>query len=282
MTQTRSSTRLEGWLLAAPFALCLCLFYLYPALRGLALAFSDGWIGEFKPSLAAWGRVFVPNFWKSLKASIIFSALSLPVMAIAVAVVVVMQPLPKAFCTGIQFALYLPAAASGVAMSIIWKWLFHPTRGLLNMVLGHEILWLADPAIAPFSVSVVQALPAIGPGVFFISALAVQIPRELYEHAFLDGCGPWRAAFQITVPFLLPALLFLTASGMVAGFRLFAPVMLLTAGGPAHSTSSLTWLIYETAFIGSDHPRAAATALVQNILLLPCLWLLHRSLWREI
>lgn len=281
MRLTRSSTRLEGWLLAAPFVLCLCLFYLYPGLRGLALAFSDGWIGEFKPSLAAWGRVFVPNFWKSLKASLIFSALSLPVTAIAVAVVVVMQPLPKTFCTGVQFALYLPAVASGVAMSIIWKWLFHPTRGLLNLLLGHEILWLADPAIAPLSVSVVQALPSIGPGVFIISALAVQIPKELYEQAHLDGCGSWRAALRITIPLLLPVLLFLIASGMVVGFRLFTPVMLLTKGGPGHATSSMTWLIYETAFIGSDHPRAAATALMQNILLLPLLWVLYKGLWHE-
>ncbi len=280
MRSTR--TRLTGWLLVAPFCLCTLLFYVYPALRGLSLSFADGWIGEFKPSLAAWGRVFSPNFWKSVLASGRFSLYMLPFTGIAVAVVVGMQHLPKGFCTGVQTALYLPTLAAGVSMSLVWKTLFHPSKGLLNLILGTETLWLADPAIAPISITVVQAIPTLGPLIYLMSTFTAQIPDTLYEQARLDGCGFWRSVFRITLPILTPVILFAVASALMTGSTMFAPVMLLTGGGPAHATSSLTWLIYETAFIGGDLPRAAGTSIIHTIATLPIMVMLYRSIWREI
>jgi len=268
--------------MVAPLCLFLLVFTIYPGIRGLLLAFTDGWIGEFKPSLASWGRVFGPNFWKSLKASVTFSVLLFPFAAIAVAIAVTMQHLPKRFCTGVQTALYMPTLAAGVAMSLVWKSLFHPSKGLLNLIIGKEILWLADPAVSPISITIVQGIPSIGPAVYMLVAFVSQIPLSLYEQARLDGCGAFRATFRITLPILGPVLLYTLCNSTLIGFNLFASIAILTDGGPSHATSSMAWLIYETAFMGSDLPRAAGIGIVQNIITLPVMLLLYRSVWREI
>lgn len=158
------------------------------------------------------------------------------------------------------------AVSSAVAASV-FSYLFHPSMGMLNSVLGTQIQWLQSSQYALISVAIVTIW--LNTGMFYIFMLSglQSIPAELYESAEIDGAGFFKKHYHITIPGVSPTLLFLSMIGFINSFQSFAQVRLLTQGGPANSTNVIMYLIYSEAFFNNRFSRACAMAVVLFVIL---------------
>jgi len=148
--------------------------------------------------------------------------------------------------------LYLPAVTSLVAIGIVWVWLFDPQYGLINQLLrgiGLEgPLWLADPDMALIALVITAAWRNVGYFATIFLAGLQGIDIQYYEAARIDGAGPWASFWTITLPLLRPTVLFVVVMSVILSFQVFALVYVMTAGGPAGSTSVIVFYLYQQAF----------------------------------
>lgn len=162
---------------------------------------------------------------------------------------------------------FLPYITSTVAVSIVWRNLYHPSYGLFNGVLS----LLGLPAQRYIS-SVEQAMPSmvgvavwIGVGYYMILFLAglQAIPLEVYEAATVDGAGAWDRFRSITLPLLRPTLLFVVVVSTLASLQMFdLPFVLTGEGGPVNATNTVVLYMYQTAFSFTRFGRATAMAVM--------------------
>lgn len=171
--------------------------------------------------------------------------------------------LVKAFARG---AFYLPIVVSGVTLSLIWKFIYDPVIGIANHLLGmlglERVIWLGSTRSAmPAIMAVVFSYSLGRPVILFMAALA-GIPLTYYEAARIDGAGRIRQFFSITLPLLKPTTLYLLVQGTISVFQTFVIIKLLTTGGPNNATQTLSYLLYEKAFVSGDYGTACAIGVV--------------------
>jgi sn-glycerol 3-phosphate transport system permease protein len=130
-------------------------------------------------------------------------------------------------------------ASSAAVTAVIFFFLLNPVIGLFN------VNWLDDPDRALFAVSISSMWQNLGLTFVIVLAGLQAIPEEVVEAATLDGFGPVRRLFRITLPLLSPTLLFLLIVLTVGGFQAFAQIDVLTSGGPGDTTEVLLWKIFE-------------------------------------
>jgi multiple sugar transport system permease protein len=173
-----------------------------------------------------------------------------------------------------------------VALSILWLWLLNPEFGLLNTALAamgvEGPLWLQSEAWAKPAL-VLMSLWTVG-GQMIICLAALQgVPRELTEAAAMDGAGPVRRFFAVTLPMISPALLFNFIMGLVGALQVFTQAFVMTGGvqpgsegGPNQSTLFIVLYIYKKAFQEYDMGYASALAWALFVLITACTWLAWR------
>ena len=147
---------------------------------------------------------------------------------------------------------YLPAVTSLVAIGIVWVWMFDPQYGLINQLLKvigiAGPLWLADPSTALVALIITAAWRNVGYFATIFLAGLQGIDNMYYEAARIDGAGRWASFWRITLPLLKPTVLFVVVMSVILSFQVFALVYVMTAGGPAGSTSVLVFYLYQQAF----------------------------------
>jgi multiple sugar transport system permease protein len=146
---------------------------------------------------------------------------------------------------------YLPAVVSGVAGSVLWRWMYHNELGIINnalLAVGLEgRAWLFDVDTALWAL-VVKSLWNVGvPMVIYLAALQ-GMPQNLYEAAEIDGAGEWSKFRNITLPLLSPAIFFNVVIGIILGIQTFAEPYIMTKGGPDNSTLFLGLYLFQAAF----------------------------------
>ena len=181
-------------------------------------------------------------------------------------------------------AFYLPTVAGGVILSIVWIWIFNPTYGLLNYVLGafgiQPVLWLSSPSTSFLSVCVVMLTYTIGqPIILFLAGLA-GIQQDILDAATVDGVNAWQRILLIKIPCIRPVTLFVLATLTIQIFQSWETVFMLTQGGPSNSSTSLVFLIYQTAFISARVGKAAAMGVVLTVIIM-IVTLFQIRMWRE-
>lgn len=159
---------------------------------------------------------------------------------------------------------YLPGITSGVVVAIIWKWVFNGDFGLINYYLiqagliSEPVRWLTDPNLAMPAVIIVSVWGGIGGCMIIYLAGLQAIPKELYDAAEVDGAGPVRTLFSITVPLLGPSTFFLLITSIIGAFQQFGLPYLLTSGGPLRRTTTIAYYLYQSAFKNLEMGYAAA------------------------
>lgn len=146
-------------------------------------------------------------------------------------------------------------AISSAAASIIFIFVFHPSIGILNYLLGTDIGWLISDKWALFSVVMVTVWMNIGLNFIFILAALQSVPPELYESASLEGAGFFRKHLSITLPCISPTLFFLLIINVINSFQSFAQINLMTNGGPGQSTYVIVYSIYRGVLQQPVRPR---------------------------
>lgn len=240
-----------------------------PMLISLYLSFTDydlftdaRWIGAEN-----YVRMFTrePDFWQSLTVTAVYVVVSVPlrlVIALALAVLLNRQLHGASIYRGL---LYLPSLLGGsVAIALLWRQIFG-RDGVVNLVLdlvgvrGHN--WIGSPDTA-LSTIIILALWQFGsPMIIFLAALR-NTPPELLEAATVDGAGPARRFFSVTLPLLTPIVLFNLVMQTIVAFQAFTPSYIISngSGGPVGSTLFYTLYLYQRAFTDFEMGYASALA----------------------
>jgi multiple sugar transport system permease protein len=242
-----------GWLLLAPALAVLGGLTVYPALWVIWLSLHYR-IPVF--SISRWAGLdhyaFLavdPRFWSAAWVTAVFAVVSVALecaLGLAIALGLRGQRRARRVALGL---LLLAWALPSVVTAKMFEWLYHPAGGLVNFLLGGRLInWLGDPALA---------LPAlIGADVWrstpFVALLCyarlLTIPGELYEAAHVDGAAGWQSFARITWPLVRPLLLVALLFRTLDALRAFDIMFVLTGGGPAGSTETLTVYAYRSLF----------------------------------
>jgi len=192
------------------------------------------------------------------------------------------QKLPGS--TLLRVIYYLPSIASGVAISILWLWLFNPQSGLINYSLSligiKGPMWLGSQQWA-LPALVLKSLWGIGANMVILLAGLQGIPVPLYEAARIDGASKWDEFRNITIPMLSPVLFFVLVISTIASFQIFTDVRVMTQGGPGTATYVIVYFIYQTAFeyLKMGYSSALAWLLFMIIFILTLLQLWGSRRW---
>lgn len=166
-------------------------------------------------------------------------------------------------------AVLLPWALPTAVMALAWRWIFNAESGVLGDLLfrfgladSPRIAWLASPGLAMFAcvlADVWKTTPFVA--ILLMSGLA-QIPGELYEAAEIDGAGPIRRFFMITLPLLRPALALAATFRVIHAFGIFDLIWVLTGGGPGGRTQTIALYVYDTVFRYQEWGYGCALAMI--------------------
>jgi multiple sugar transport system permease protein len=161
----------------------------------------------------------------------------------------------RKFQTIFRLAFFLPFVTSTIAVSWVFRWLYQPQIGLINVMLKTFSLpqqpFLRSPDQALYSILAVIIWQGLGFGVIIFLAGLKQIPRSYYEAAEVDGASRWQTFWNITLPLLNPTIVYLIVLQSISFLRTFAPVLAMTNqgdGGPLNSTTTVVLRVYREAF----------------------------------
>lgn len=186
----------------------------------------------------------------------------------------------------IRSALFAPYIVSLVSISFIWMWMMDSDYGLLNYALGligiEGIPWLDSPNYALLSVILVSVWKGIGYNTIIILSSINTIPAYLYEAAALDQASALTRFYRLTLPMISPSLFFLLLMDMIASFKVFETVNIMTRGGPMNATNSLVHSIYEYGFQYYKIGYASAMGVVLMVILGICTLFYFRALSRRV
>jgi multiple sugar transport system permease protein len=263
--------RRAAYLMLAPAVIHLVWWIGVPVVATFVLAFTDydvlagtiRWVG-----LANFREIFADPTWNlSIWHTVVYTFFTVPVaMAIAVVIAVLLNQ-RLAGRAWYRAAYFMPHITATVAIALVWMWMLEPNIGLFNAVLAmvgvNGPAWLSDPSWAMPAVILVSIWKGIGLKMLIYLAALQNIPTELYEAASMDGASGPRRFFSITLPLLRPATFFVFVVSMIDAFQVFDQVYVLTPdGGPANSTTVMTFEIYRTAFSEFHISTACAQSVV--------------------
>jgi len=277
-TTAAAATRAErraGWLFSAPALLAIALFFVLPTIASLALSLTDfdiyalADIGNLRfVGLANYSALLGdPLFWTALRNTLWFVALGVPaIMLVAFAAAVLVNERLVAWRPLWRAVFFAPYVATLVAAAVVWKYLLHARYGLLNHALAAiglpPVDWLGDPRWALPAITLFVVWKSFGYSMLIFLAALQTVPRELEEAARIDGAGWWSRLLHVTLPAIAPAAGLVAVLAVVSMFQLFAEPYVMTEGGPAQSTITVLYLMFEQGFQWWNLGLGAAVAVV--------------------
>jgi ABC-type sugar transport system permease subunit len=248
-------------------------FYEYSLLRGLR-----DFIG-----LDHYTRMLSDEtFWESLRVTSLFVIYKVPiqiVLSLALAVLLQRETIGAGV---VRSAILTPMVTSVIVGSIIWAMMYHSQLGLiqsfLNAVGIPRQAFLSDAGRALPAVTVMMIWKDLGFSFIILLAGLKAIPQTYYEAALVDGANAWEAFRRVTIPLLMPVLMFVVVTQAVFSLQVFVPVYQMTRGGPSDSTKVLVYYIYQQGFRFQDMGYASALSVVALIIMVIISYLLMRWL----
>ena len=262
-----------GWAYSAPAVLIFLAFVIVPTgytfyvslwkwnAMNPALSKFKG-LGNYRRLLDSTDPTFLSSLWHSLYFT---GAMVIGGTAISLALALLLQR-GGALLNGTRVALFLPHATPVIATSMIWTWIFNYKFGLADWILHSLHLptsqWLQSSSSAMPAVVIYSLWHEVGfTTVVFLGGLAT-LSNELSEAARVDGCSGWQEFWHVTWHQLKPVTVFVIAITAITSLQAFTQFYQLASGGPAYATTTLSYLIYEEAFVFSDTGYGAALAVV--------------------
>jgi len=274
--RTRASTRRRrerwwGLAMIAPLGIGLVVFYLWPIVQTLYYSFTTwgAFGGSTWTGLANYRKLFHdPQVWGSLRNTVIYTALVLLTIPIAMILAAIMNQRGIRLKGLFRTLYFLPTVTMPAAIAIVWQYMYNGDAGLINQslkVIGIQgPSWLANPHTALIAVAIVGIWCQLGYAIVLYMAGLQAIPQTLYEAADIDGAGSYGKFVHVTVPMLSPTTLFVSIISVIGSMQLFDLVyLMIPATSPAaSSTDTIVKLFYQTAFQDYQGGYAAAIVLV--------------------
>jgi multiple sugar transport system permease protein len=273
-----------GFLFVAPWVLGFLALTLGPMVLSLLLSFTQ-WTAMTPLSdarsvgVANYKQLFGndPLFYQSLRVTLYFVLLSVPVtQAIALGVAVLMNTRVRGI-TVFRTIYFVPSVVSGVALAVLWRQIFNADYGLMNAALRPVLRLFGTTPPDWFGVDahrfaipafVIMGLWGVGSGMIIYLAGLKGIPASMYEAATIDGAGGLRRFWNVTLPMLSPLIFYNVVMGIIGSFQVFTQAMVMTGGGPNNATLFYVLNLYRQAFEFHNMGYASALAWVLFVLIL--------------
>lgn len=262
---------LWGYGLLMPFLVFYVVFNLYPMIQGFIISFFKWnitgnrlFIGMDNYSALLRDKVFM----KALTNTLMYVAVSTPVfMLISFILALIIDSKALRGKTFVRAVYFLPNTLTVSIIAVIWLNVLQPYTGLLNSFLHQlgiekEIFWLSDPSLVWISIIAVTCWWNTGYYMLIYLAGLQEIPEEQYEAAAIDGATGLQRIWYITVPSLSSTHLLIMFLQVIASFKIFGQVFLITEGGPGGASRTLLQYIYETGFTTFQMGKASAASFV--------------------
>lgn len=272
----KKTRRLVPYFFVAPAIIVLLLCSILPILITFGISFTDlnmSQMGRWDllkfVGIENYKTIFQDKiFIKSVTNTLYYVAVGVPAVIIVSFMLAFLlnRGGEKRFYSFFRAVFYSPSVTNMVAISIVWLYLFNPTIGLFNQILGfvgqEPVMWLKDPHVAKNALLILSVWKNMGLNMLIFLAALQSVPKELYEASSLDGAGKIRQLFKITLPNISFSIFFVFVTTLIGWFQYFEEVYVMTEGGPVNSTISMTYYIYKTGFWGSRFGQAAAASVV--------------------
>ena len=283
---------LKGIAFIGPNYLGFILFTLLPVIFALFLAFCDWNVQQGLSGLKFIGlanfKELVTDVWfiDSLKNNFVFTIVSVPlIMAFALVLAVLLNKYVLMKKT-LRTLFFLPYVTNIVVVCYIWMMLFQPTYGPINgflrsLGLANPPGWLGDSHWALHTITMMNVWIYTGYSMVIYLAGLQGIPQELNEAAAIDGATGIKSFFHITLPLLSPTTFFILITSIINSFKVFAPISIMTDGGPGTSTTVLVYHIYISAFrfFRMGYASAIACVLFMIVFVITYLQWLGQKKW---
>lgn len=272
---------------------CLLIFFVIPMLSTFAVSFTDWRLGGaddvhfvgFSNYVHLW---FDEDFRHSVRNTIVMTILVVPTsFFLSLALALAVRSCGR-WAQLWQTIYFLPVTTSLVAMAVVWQWILHPEVGFVASILSFlgvtsKVNLLMDSRWVLITLSFITVWQMVGYFmVIFLTGL-VQIPRELYDAARVDGAqSGWALFSNITWPLLGPTSFFILILTTIKTFQVFDIVKVLTRGGPEKASEILLYTLYQEGFSFFRMGTAAAVATIYLVVMLLLTWLQNRYVGRRI
>lgn len=277
-------------LLVLPAAVLFTVYFLWPLGRAFQISLYD-YTGLGTPEdfvgLANYRAALLDSeLWLALARNLVFTAINL-VGALLVGSMLAYQLYRKVRgWRFLQIALFVPHILPVAVVALLWRFVYQPTIGLLDQTLGGlgltggTTLWLGSSSLAVPAVGLVWAWTIIPFAMLIIFVGMLRVPQELLEAAQLDGASERRILRYVVIPTIKPTLWLVGALVVLASFRSFDLIYIMTRGGPGYSTTTASLYMYKQAFEFNDYGYASAVGFVVAVILVVLLPLVVRQMQR--
>jgi multiple sugar transport system permease protein len=205
-------------------------------------------LGNYRDVLSSYG------FWRIVLNVLYFVGAYVPLnLIVSLTLAALLGPRTRAVKgkAFLRVVFFLPVVTPLVASSLLWSLIYNQT-GILNTALGWfgigPVPWLSSSAWAMPSIIIMSVWLGFGYNMILFVAGMTNIPDSLYEAAAIDGAGPFRQFFKVTLPLLSPLVFFGTMMTLITSFQVFTQAYILTNGGPGNSSTTLVLQLYDEAF----------------------------------
>lgn len=264
-----------GLFFAGPILLAIALFFVVPTIAALILSVTDfdiyaladianlRWIGLDNYT----NLLGNPLFWRAMKNTLIFAAIGVPAaIGASLFAALLIDARTVRWKPLWRVALFAPYVTTLVATAIVWRYILDTRFGLLNHALAlvgiAPVDWLGNPATSIPAILIFVVWKVFGYNMIVFSAALTAVPQDLMEAARLDGANAWTRFRHVTLPSIGPVLL-LAALLSVAGFlQIFSEPYVMTQGGPAQSTVTILYFMFDEGFKWWNLGSASAVALI--------------------
>jgi multiple sugar transport system permease protein len=269
----------DGWwpvLFVAPLLIGVGLFYLWPIVQTFWFSFTT--FGVFGGQTFSGVSNYValvgdPEFYTSLGNTLIYTAIVLLGVPLAVWLAALLNTPGLRFASFYRVLFFLPYIAMPTAVALVWRLMFNGDYGIVNYLLSLVGVagpyWVSTPGFAIVAVSIVGLWSSLGFSMIVLAAGLKAIPPELYEAAELDGASPARRFRSVTVPLLSPTIFFVTVVTVISSFQMFD--LLYAIMGPRNpampSSMSLVFYFFQAGFVDNQQGFAAAIAMAIFVLI---------------
>lgn len=268
----RKSTRVRWapYLFIAPFFLLFLPFGAGSVVLALGLSFTEWPLGGLPEFVGVENFISVlqdPLFGRAMSnTTLMLLGFMLALLPLGLLTAVLLKQLKTHSSNIIQLIIFAPVTLSLIAVALVFDLMYNERVGFVNGLLGllgvEPVGFLTDATVAPWAIIAMRLWRVVGYYAVILFAGLQSIPEELYEAAEIDGAGPSRRFWSITLPMLKPVTLFVIVASSIAAWELFAEPSVLTDGGPARSTYTAVMYIFDVSFSQFSLGKGAAASAV--------------------
>jgi multiple sugar transport system permease protein len=264
-----------AWGFVAPALIAIAVFFAVPVFAALLLSLTDFDIYALADlrnlrfvGLDNYVNLFSnPLFWGAMKNTGLFALIGVPAsIAASLAAALLLNARIIKWRPVWRVAFFAPFVTTLVATAVLWNYLLHTRYGLINWALTGVGLpavdWLGSPATSIPAILIFVVWKTFGYNMLIFLAVLQTVPDELHEAARIDGAGAWTRFRHVTLPAIAPTLLLVSIISVASFFQLFAEPYVMTQGGPAQSTVTVLYFMYEEGFKWWNLGSASAVAFI--------------------